>query len=86
MTQATGAFTDSVAHLLAEMERIDLLIRYQIAHRYKLQNEDEQFRGLYISDQEVESLLRKPIGMPQWLHQNPGYGLIRQSNWNNSKI
>src|SRR5690348_13652269 len=63
----TQAFRDSLSHLLAEMERIDLLIRYQIAHRSKLQTEDEQFRGLYISDQEVESLLRKPIGMPQWL-------------------
>jgi SpoVK/Ycf46/Vps4 family AAA+-type ATPase len=67
MTRTTQAFADSLAHLLAEMERIDLLIRYQIAHRYKLQTEDEQFRGLYISDQEAESLLRKPIGMPQWL-------------------
>jgi AAA+ superfamily predicted ATPase len=63
----TQAFPNSLAHLLAEMERIDLLIRCQIAHRYKLQAEDEQFRGLYISDQEVESLLRKPIGIPQWL-------------------
>src|SRR5690349_24331155 len=63
----TQAFRDSLSHLLAEMERIDLLIRYQVAHRSKLQTEDEQFRGLYISDQEVESLLRKPIGMPQWL-------------------
>ncbi len=63
----TQAFTDSLAHLLAEMERIDLLIRYQIAHRYRLQSEDEQFRGLYISAEEIDSLLRKPIGVPQWL-------------------
>ncbi|SEL12318.1 ATP-binding protein [Nitrosovibrio tenuis] len=68
----TQAFTDSLAHLLAEMERIDLMIRYQIAHRYKLQTEDEQFRGLYISEQEVESLLCKPLGRPQWLVSRTG--------------
>jgi SpoVK/Ycf46/Vps4 family AAA+-type ATPase len=67
MIRAAEAFPNSLAHLLAEMERIDLLIRYQIAHRRRLQTEDEQFRGLYISDQEVELLLCKPIGMPQWL-------------------
>lgn len=61
------AFKDSLAHLLAEMERIDLLIRFQISRRCKLQAEDEQFRGLYISEQEVETLLHKPIGRPQWL-------------------
>jgi hypothetical protein len=66
------AFTDSLAHLLAEMERIDLLIRLQISRRCKLQAEDEQFRGLYISEQEVAALLRKPIGMPQWLMPQPG--------------
>ena len=72
MIPAIRAFPDSLTHLLAEMERIDLLIRYQIAHRYKLQAEDEQFRGLYISEQEIDSLLRKPIGMPQWLVSKAG--------------
>lgn len=65
-------FKDSLVHLLAEMERIDLLIRLQIARRCKLQAEDEQFRGLYISEQEVDALLRKPLGMPQWLMPQPG--------------
>lgn len=60
-------FADSLTHLLAEMERVDLLIRLQIARRLQLQTEDEQFRGLYISQEEVEALLRKPVGMPQWL-------------------
>ena len=61
------AFKDSLAHLLAEMERVDLLIRFQISRRCKLQAEDEQFRGLYISEQEIDALLLKPIGVPQWL-------------------
>lgn len=85
------AFSNSLSHLLAEMERIDLLIRYQIAHRYKLQTEDEQFRGLYISDQEVESLLRKPIGIPQWLlsktdiQTDPAAQLSQIENWINER-
>ena len=66
-------FDDSLAHLMAEMERIDLLIRLQLARRVKLQSEDEQFRGLYISEEEVDTLLKKPIGMPQWLACNPGF-------------
>ena len=67
------AYKDSLAHLLAEMERIDLLIRFQISRRCKLQADDEQFRGLYISEQEVDALLRKPIGMPQWLISKPEF-------------
>lgn len=61
------AFKNSLAHLLAEMERIDLLIRFQISRRCQLQAGDEQFRGLYISEQEVNALLNKPVGVPQWL-------------------
>jgi ATP-dependent 26S proteasome regulatory subunit len=64
-------FANSLEHLLAEMERIDLLIRFQIARCCKLHAEDEQFRGLYISEREVDALLRKPIGMPQWLVSLP---------------
>jgi SpoVK/Ycf46/Vps4 family AAA+-type ATPase len=61
------AFSSSVDHLLAELERIDLLIRARIAHLRRAQAEDEHFRGLYISEQEVDELLRKPLGEPQWL-------------------
>ena len=61
------AFASSEEHLLAELERIDLLIRARIAHLRRAQSEDEHFRGLYISDQEVDELLRKPLGVPQWL-------------------
>jgi AAA+ superfamily predicted ATPase len=65
-------FANSLEHLLAEMERIDLLIRSQVAYQRKIQTEDEQFRGLYISDQEVDKLLQEPIGMPTWLSSDPG--------------
>ena len=61
------AFSSSVEHLLAELERVDLLIRARIANLRRSQSEDEHFRGLYISEQEVDDLLRKPLGAPQWL-------------------
>jgi hypothetical protein len=60
------AFSDSLTHLLAEMERIDLLMRFQVARQRKLSGEDEQFRGFYIQEHEVDALLQKPIGVPQW--------------------
>ena len=60
-------FVDSREHLLAELERLDLLVRVQVAHVRKLQAADEQFRGLYISEQEVDALLNQPIGRPYWL-------------------
>lgn len=60
-------FATSVEHLLAELERIDLMIRARIATLRRTQTEDEHFRGLYISEQEVDALLGKPLGVPQWL-------------------
>lgn len=60
-------FETSADHLLAELERIDLLIRARIATLRRTQAEDEHFRGLYISEQEVDDLLGRPLGRPQWL-------------------
>ncbi|MGH2396895.1 MAG: ATP-binding protein [bacterium] len=60
-------FAESSEHLFAELERIDLLIRGQVACVRKLQATDEQFRVLYISEQEVDALLEQPLGRPHWL-------------------
>jgi ATPase family associated with various cellular activities (AAA) len=59
-------FENSLQHLLAELERIDLLIAAQVAHTRRLHTDDEQFRGLYISEDEVDALLKRPIGRPRW--------------------
>jgi len=50
-------------HLLAELGRIDVLIRRQ-ARRFQLagQNPADDFRGLYVSDQQANSLLDRPFG------------------------
>ena len=62
-----GPFAQSSDHLLAELERIDLMIRSRVAELRRVQSEDENFRGLYISEQEIDALLTRPIGRPQWL-------------------
>ena len=61
-----GYFEHSLQHLLAELERIDLLIAAQVVSARRLHTDDEQFRGLYISEEEVDALLRQPIGRPRW--------------------
>jgi AAA+ superfamily predicted ATPase len=60
------AFETSLQHLLAELERIDLLIAAQVARARQLYANDEQFRGLYISEEEVNALLKQPLGFPRW--------------------
>ena len=54
------AFAHSLEHLLAELERVDLLIRAHVAAFRAAQTEDEQFRGLYVSEQQVDALLAAP--------------------------
>src|SRR5215831_11155873 len=59
------SFANPGEHLLAEFERIDLLIQARVNHARRLQNSDD-FRGLYISEQEVDELLHRPTGLPRW--------------------
>jgi SpoVK/Ycf46/Vps4 family AAA+-type ATPase len=61
-----GVYTDTLAHLLAEMERIDLLLRAQVVRARELNTVDERFQGLYISEDELNRLLAKPNGVPPW--------------------
>jgi SpoVK/Ycf46/Vps4 family AAA+-type ATPase len=62
----TVSFENSLQHLLAELERIDLLIAAQVARARRLHADDEQFRGLYISEEEIDLLLKQPAGRPRW--------------------
>ncbi len=59
-------FANSTEHLFAELERIDLLIQTQVARAKKIHVDDEQFRGLFISEQELDTLLKQPLGQPRW--------------------
>jgi ATP-dependent 26S proteasome regulatory subunit len=59
-------FANSLQHILAELARIDLLIRAQVSYARQLQTSDPAFRGLYIAEDEVERLLAQPIDLPAW--------------------
>jgi len=59
-------FTSPLQHILAELERIDLLIRSQVWRARQIQQVDEHFQGLYIADEEVDALLAAPAGLPRW--------------------
>ncbi|MEC4813451.1 MAG: hypothetical protein SAK29_09295 [Scytonema sp. PMC 1069.18] len=47
-------------------EGADLLIQIQIKRSRQIQSSNEAFQGLYISEEELEQLLAKPIGVPRW--------------------
>lgn len=64
---AVSPYRNSLEHLLAKLEQIDLCIRAQVARFRGMQLEDEQFRGLYVSEEQVDALLAAPLGMPAWL-------------------
>lgn len=59
-------FVDSMSHLLAELERIDVLIQHQLQHIQQIFASSDNYRGLYISEQDIQGLLTKPIGEPWW--------------------
>lgn len=61
-----SAFDNSLGHLLAELERIDLLIQQAVRRARAVHVGDPQFAGLCLTEQEVNSLLTQPCGLPHW--------------------
>jgi hypothetical protein len=59
-------YTTSLQHILAELERVDLLIQVQIRRARQVHMTDSEFQGLCISEQEIDVLLAQPLGMPRW--------------------
>ncbi|MFQ5881376.1 MAG: AAA family ATPase [Candidatus Methylomirabilales bacterium] len=59
-------YATSLQHILAELERVDLLIRAQVWRARQGQKADGEFQGLYISEQEIDALLAQPVGLPRW--------------------
>jgi SpoVK/Ycf46/Vps4 family AAA+-type ATPase len=59
-------YKTSLEHLSDELQRIDLLLinQYRIA-KHQFENKGE-FQGLYISDHDVDSILKKPMDHPLW--------------------
>ena len=67
--EAEKRFSSSLDHLLAELERIDLLLQGQVRRARELRAGDDEFPGLCISEQEVDTLLARPCGLPPWASQ-----------------
>jgi SpoVK/Ycf46/Vps4 family AAA+-type ATPase len=61
---AVGAayFAASRDHLLAEIERIGLVVQLQLRRARKSAGAGDEFRGLVISEKEVDELLKRPPG------------------------
>ena len=59
-------YTTSLQHMLAELERVDLLIQIQVQRARQMQESNCEFHGLCISEQEIDVLLKQPIGLPCW--------------------
>jgi hypothetical protein len=54
-------FVDAAEHLRAELERLDLMLRLHVRRlRAAQQLNDNDFRGLYIADDQVDALLAQP--------------------------
>ena len=66
-------YNSSVNHLLAELERIEILILGQVTRARQQNQKDKDFQGLYISEQEFTDLLNKPIGLPRWATDLSGF-------------
>ena len=61
--QAYGASLD---HLLAELDRLDLLIRFQVWRVRQRADADQGLRAAYIAEEEPEQLLDRVAGTPAW--------------------
>jgi hypothetical protein len=59
-------YTTSLQHILAELERIDLIIHRQVQLTREVQESNCEFQGLCISEQEIDALLKQPIGLSFW--------------------
>lgn len=63
-------FTSSHEHLLAELDRVDRLVRAQVL-RARAAVPHDDLRGLSISEEDVDALLRRSIGEPHWAKSPP---------------
>ena len=59
-------YSSSLEHILAELERLDLLIQAAVNRAREVHGAADEFQGLYIPEQEVDALLARPIGLPRW--------------------
>jgi len=56
----------SVRHVLAEVERLDVLLRVQAWRVRAAHGDDPELAGFYAPDTEPDTLLDRPLGTPPW--------------------
>ncbi len=73
-------YTASLQHILSELGRIDLLIQLQVWRARQVLQQDE-FQGLYVSEQEVNDHLSRPAGLPRWVTEQapPALAEVRKA-------
>ena len=67
-------YANSLQHLRAEFERIDLLLRAYATGLHGIQGSIDEFQGLYISKEEFETLIEQPAGHSTLLMVNEALG------------
>lgn len=68
---ASTPFQNSLEHLLAGLAYIDLRVRWAVMRaRANGLNPDDEFRGLYVSEAQIDGLLGQEIGHSLWPHGN----------------
>ena len=60
-------FHASLEHLLAELNRIDLLIKICISQFSQLEKHDNPYPGMQITSKEIDNLLNRSSGLSHWL-------------------
>ncbi len=73
-------YASSLQHILAELDRIDLLVQCQVARARKLEPTDDPYQGLCITEQEVDGLLARPRGAPRWTTADGRDDEVRQAH------
>ncbi len=68
-SETMNHYVDSIQHVLAELERIDLLIQVQVQRARRARVVDAEFGGFCISEEEIDALLARPAGLPHWAVQ-----------------
>src|SRR5690242_13172198 len=63
--ELTASYGSSLEHLRDELGRIDLLVRGQVV-RARQATGDDAWRGVAISEPEVDALLARPLGQSPW--------------------
>jgi SpoVK/Ycf46/Vps4 family AAA+-type ATPase len=61
-----SAYASSLEQIGAELERLDLLIRFQVWRARRRAGEDDALRAAYVAEDEPEELLDRIAGTPAW--------------------